>query len=159
MIDWLSFYVSVCQNNCSGHGHCDHNSKHCVCEAFWMENLFKTYFTDADSNCGEWVDVCVCVCALACVRVFVCVRACVFVCVCFCVCVCVCVRVWGWRVLKDKYQEYVPRLDSLTRKARVYACVACIRASVRMSCVVKKCLKGYSIATLWKINIKNVFRC
>ena len=24
-----------------------------------MENLFKTYFTDAESNCGEYVYVCV----------------------------------------------------------------------------------------------------
>lgn len=27
----------VCQNNCSGHGVCDEQSRNCVCEAFWMQ--------------------------------------------------------------------------------------------------------------------------
>ncbi|CAH1773920.1 unnamed protein product [Owenia fusiformis] len=41
----------VCQNNCSGHGHCDQFTKSCVCEAFWMENFIKAQLEE--SNC-DW---------------------------------------------------------------------------------------------------------
>lgn len=48
----VSFISStVCQNNCSFHGTCDQYTKRCMCEAFWMENLFSFYF-DNQSNCG-----------------------------------------------------------------------------------------------------------
>ncbi|TRY83227.1 hypothetical protein DNTS_032505 [Danionella cerebrum] len=43
----------ICQLNCSGHGECDSFTRRCVCHPFWMENLFSTYFGDAESNC-EW---------------------------------------------------------------------------------------------------------
>nr|XP_006822779.1 PREDICTED: dyslexia-associated protein KIAA0319-like [Saccoglossus kowalevskii] len=43
----------VCQNDCSGHGHCNVETKQCICESFWMENYFKIYLGDGESNC-EW---------------------------------------------------------------------------------------------------------
>ncbi|KAK6959714.1 dyslexia-associated protein kiaa0319-like protein [Biomphalaria glabrata] len=45
--------LSVCQNNCSGHGHCDQKSKLCVCEAFWMPNFFTSSLFGSESNC-DW---------------------------------------------------------------------------------------------------------
>lgn len=48
----ISIDTVICQNNCSGHGSCDQFTKQCVCEAFWMENLFKYYFAE-ESNC-DW---------------------------------------------------------------------------------------------------------
>ncbi|XP_059481063.1 dyslexia-associated protein KIAA0319-like protein [Neocloeon triangulifer] len=43
----------VCQNNCSNHGTCDEATRQCLCEAFWMQDLFAQYFGDGDSNC-DW---------------------------------------------------------------------------------------------------------
>ncbi|XP_008555762.1 dyslexia-associated protein KIAA0319-like protein [Microplitis demolitor] len=43
----------ICQNNCSGHGVCDEESRRCLCEAFWMQNLIQKYFGNGESNC-EW---------------------------------------------------------------------------------------------------------
>lgn len=43
----------VCQLNCSSHGECDFFTRRCVCHPFWMENLIRSYFGDAESNC-EW---------------------------------------------------------------------------------------------------------
>lgn len=31
-----SLKTTVCQNNCSGHGVCDEQTRDCICEAFWM---------------------------------------------------------------------------------------------------------------------------
>ncbi|CAL1530068.1 unnamed protein product [Lymnaea stagnalis] len=45
--------LAVCQNNCSGHGHCDQKTKQCVCEAFWMPNFFTSSMFSAESNC-DW---------------------------------------------------------------------------------------------------------
>lgn len=28
--------TAICQNNCSGHGVCDEQTRRCICEAFWM---------------------------------------------------------------------------------------------------------------------------
>ncbi|XP_018324122.1 dyslexia-associated protein KIAA0319-like protein [Agrilus planipennis] len=42
----------ICQNNCSGHGVCDEQTRRCVCEAFWMQDLFNLYFGfEEDSDC------------------------------------------------------------------------------------------------------------
>ncbi|XP_046375648.2 dyslexia-associated protein KIAA0319-like protein [Haliotis rufescens] len=49
----ISLDTVVCQNNCSGHGHCDLHTKKCICEAFWMQNFFKLYFFETESNC-DW---------------------------------------------------------------------------------------------------------
>lgn len=43
----------ICQNNCSGHGVCNVETRKCICEAFWMQDLFKVYFrTGEDSDCS-----------------------------------------------------------------------------------------------------------
>lgn len=43
----------VCQLNCSSHGECDFFTRRCVCHPFWMENLIRIHFGDAETNC-EW---------------------------------------------------------------------------------------------------------
>ncbi|XP_033727341.1 dyslexia-associated protein KIAA0319-like protein isoform X2 [Pecten maximus] len=48
----LAIETEVCQNNCSNHGHCDIKTRKCVCEAFWMQDLFVAYFMDGESNCN-----------------------------------------------------------------------------------------------------------
>jgi len=35
-----------------GHGVCDQETRQCLCEAFWMQNLIQKYFGNGDSNCG-----------------------------------------------------------------------------------------------------------
>lgn len=63
--------TTVCQNNCSGHGVCNEQTRLCECETFWMrvngkrysmitrlmdfdfQNLFKVYFNShEDSDCS-----------------------------------------------------------------------------------------------------------
>ncbi|XP_071142383.1 dyslexia-associated protein KIAA0319-like protein isoform X16 [Mytilus edulis] len=43
----------ICQNNCSGHGHCGKKNRNCICDAFWMENFLKTLILHDESNC-DW---------------------------------------------------------------------------------------------------------
>ncbi|KAK3763053.1 hypothetical protein RRG08_014841 [Elysia crispata] len=45
--------LTVCQNNCSGHGFCDQKTKKCICEAFWMPNLFASSAFGTETNC-DW---------------------------------------------------------------------------------------------------------
>ncbi|XP_043477111.1 dyslexia-associated protein KIAA0319-like protein [Leptopilina heterotoma] len=45
--------TAKCQNNCSGHGGCDEETRECMCEAFWMQNLIQKYFGNGESNC-DW---------------------------------------------------------------------------------------------------------
>lgn len=35
-----------------GHGVCEQETRQCLCEAFWMQNLIQKYFGNGDSNCG-----------------------------------------------------------------------------------------------------------
>lgn len=43
----------ICQNNCSGHGVCDVQTRKCKCEVFWMQDMFKVYLRlDEDSDCN-----------------------------------------------------------------------------------------------------------
>ncbi|XP_023029330.2 dyslexia-associated protein KIAA0319-like protein isoform X1 [Leptinotarsa decemlineata] len=45
--------TTICQNNCSGHGVCDEQTRECKCEAFWMQDMFKFYLgSDEDSDCS-----------------------------------------------------------------------------------------------------------
>ncbi|KAJ8931838.1 hypothetical protein NQ314_015235, partial [Rhamnusium bicolor] len=45
--------TAICQNNCSGHGVCNEQTRKCECEAFWMQDMFKVYLkTDEDSDCS-----------------------------------------------------------------------------------------------------------
>lgn len=48
-----SVETAICQNKCSGHGVCDQESRQCLCEAFWMQNLIQKYFGNGESNC-DW---------------------------------------------------------------------------------------------------------
>ena len=50
------FSSLVCQNDCSGHGHCDQFSKECVCEPFWMPNYAIAKWR-GESNCGKYTSV------------------------------------------------------------------------------------------------------
>ncbi|XP_032240196.2 dyslexia-associated protein KIAA0319-like protein isoform X3 [Nematostella vectensis] len=43
----------ICRNNCSFHGYCDRSTKLCVCESFWMQDIFKSSFGAKESNC-DW---------------------------------------------------------------------------------------------------------
>lgn len=52
-IQIAKFEPVVCQNNCSDHGVCDQVSKMCICDGFWMEDFFKSYFGDQETNC-DW---------------------------------------------------------------------------------------------------------
>ncbi|XP_072029448.1 dyslexia-associated protein KIAA0319-like protein [Amphiura filiformis] len=49
----LSVDTVVCQLNCSNHGYCDPHQKKCICESFWMQNIFRVWFMDGESNC-DW---------------------------------------------------------------------------------------------------------
>jgi len=42
----------VCQNECSGHGMCDANSRACICDTFWMPDIFF-YWGLTEANC-DW---------------------------------------------------------------------------------------------------------
>lgn len=48
-----SIDTAICQNKCSGHGICDEESRECLCEAFWMQNLIEKYFGYGEANC-QW---------------------------------------------------------------------------------------------------------
>ncbi|XP_051025321.1 dyslexia-associated protein KIAA0319 homolog [Acomys russatus] len=49
----LRIDTAGCLLKCSGHGHCDPITKHCVCSPLWTENLIQRYTWDGESNC-EW---------------------------------------------------------------------------------------------------------
>lgn len=51
-ISVVSIRTIICQNNCSGHGVCDQETRECFCEAFWMQDLIQKYIGDGESNCG-----------------------------------------------------------------------------------------------------------
>lgn len=42
----------VCQNDCSDHGKCDSDSRACICETFWMPDIFF-YWGITEANC-DW---------------------------------------------------------------------------------------------------------
>lgn len=68
----------VCQNNCSNHGHCDHKTKTCVCEAFWMQNIFTSNMY-GDSNC-DWSILYV---VIVCFLIVIALISSVWACICF----------------------------------------------------------------------------
>lgn len=45
-------YFIDCFSNCSGHGVCDNFTKHCLCDTYWMPNLFTSLFNGRRDNCG-----------------------------------------------------------------------------------------------------------
>lgn len=42
----------LCQNDCSGHGVCDSESRACICDTFWMPDIFF-YWGVTEANC-DW---------------------------------------------------------------------------------------------------------
>lgn len=42
----------LCQNDCSGHGTCDTQSRACICDTFWMPDVFF-YWGVTEANC-DW---------------------------------------------------------------------------------------------------------
>lgn len=42
----------VCQNDCSGHGVCDQETRNCLCDTFWMPDIFF-YWHVTEANC-DW---------------------------------------------------------------------------------------------------------
>ncbi|KAG8272484.1 hypothetical protein J6590_040639 [Homalodisca vitripennis] len=78
--------TTLCQNNCSGHGVCDQATRQCMCEAFWMQDLFRKHFGDGDSNC-DWSILYV---VIALFTGFVCIVGCVWGAVCVCSRLCLC---------------------------------------------------------------------
>lgn len=42
----------VCQNKCSGHGTCNSESRACMCEMFWMPDLYY-FWGISEANCGK----------------------------------------------------------------------------------------------------------
>lgn len=49
----VSLQTTICQNNCSGHGVCNEETRKCICEAFWMQDLFRFYLGDGEADC-KW---------------------------------------------------------------------------------------------------------
>ncbi|XP_076827673.1 dyslexia-associated protein KIAA0319 isoform X2 [Brachyhypopomus gauderio] len=67
--DFLLFKVLrvdtvMCLLSCSGHGRCDPISKSCSCDPLWMENPFRHFFDDNESNC-DWSALYVAICCIA----------------------------------------------------------------------------------------------
>jgi hypothetical protein len=48
----LSIETYLCLSNCSNHGKCDHKTKHCICNRYYMENWFKS-IVYKEPNCGK----------------------------------------------------------------------------------------------------------
>lgn len=45
--------TTFCQNKCSGHGICNTETRACMCETFWMPDIF--YFWGVrQANCGNF---------------------------------------------------------------------------------------------------------
>lgn len=45
--------TSICQNNCSGHGVCNSQTRACMCETFWMPDVFY-FWGVSEPNCGKF---------------------------------------------------------------------------------------------------------
>lgn len=43
-----------CLSTCSGRGVCDHASRTCRCDAFWMQSLLAQLDPDAMPDCGNY---------------------------------------------------------------------------------------------------------
>ncbi|KFB46235.1 AGAP008639-PA-like protein [Anopheles sinensis] len=44
--------TTVCQNECSGHGVCNAETRECICQSFWMPDIFY-FWGIAEANC-DW---------------------------------------------------------------------------------------------------------
>lgn len=52
--------TTVCQNTCSGHGVCNSETRACLCETFWMPDIFY-FWGVAEANC-DWSILYVIIC-------------------------------------------------------------------------------------------------
>ena len=43
----------LCQNKCSGHGICNSETRACMCETFWMPDIFY-FWGISQGNCGKF---------------------------------------------------------------------------------------------------------
>ena len=55
-MDILSIDTYLCLSNCSNHGRCDHKTKRCVCQKYYMENWFKS-LVNKEPNCGKLISL------------------------------------------------------------------------------------------------------
>ncbi|XP_074656398.1 dyslexia-associated protein KIAA0319-like protein isoform X2 [Tubulanus polymorphus] len=55
ILDYEVYFIDtvICQNNCSGHGQCEQSSRRCICDPFWMTNIFKSHLWFRQQNC-DW---------------------------------------------------------------------------------------------------------
>lgn len=44
---------TVCQNPCSGHGVCNADTRACMCDTFWMPNIYY-FWGISEANCGRF---------------------------------------------------------------------------------------------------------
>lgn len=44
--------TTICQNKCSGHGVCNADTRACMCDTFWMPNLYY-FWGISQANCGK----------------------------------------------------------------------------------------------------------
>lgn len=51
-INIISAETFLCLSNCSNHGRCDHSTKRCVCNRYYMENWFRS-IVYREPNCGK----------------------------------------------------------------------------------------------------------
>lgn len=52
-VEIIDVRTVVCQNNCSGRGRCDEETRQCLCDSFWAVDLFSQWQMGGESNCGE----------------------------------------------------------------------------------------------------------
>lgn len=45
--------TTICQNDCSGHGVCNAETRDCMCQSFWMPDIFF-FWGVAEANCGNY---------------------------------------------------------------------------------------------------------
>lgn len=51
-VNIVSIDTHLCLSNCSNRGKCDHKSKHCICNKYYMTNWFKSV-VQREPNCGK----------------------------------------------------------------------------------------------------------
>lgn len=52
-VNIVSIETFLCLSNCSNHGKCDHITKRCICNRYYMPNWFKM-FVYQEQNCGSF---------------------------------------------------------------------------------------------------------
>ena len=64
----LSIDTYLCLSTCSNHGTCNHQTKHCMCQRYYMENWFKA-IVYKEPNCGKILfSLTIACCCLFCCR-------------------------------------------------------------------------------------------